>query len=109
MGTDVSGQYGFMQCLHCMAPRCFCLLHLSTGSRRARSTTFLRVTFSVLERVLFVLCVTLLFYVARKFFVCDGSLVFVSLPFYSAAYFRSALDASRRVSLPEFLNQTGTL
>ena len=98
-----------MQCLHCIAPRCVCLMHLSTGSRHAHSTTLLRVTFSVSERVLFVLCVTLPSYVAQKLFVCDGSLAFASLPFYFVAYFRSALDALRRFPLPENLNQTGTL
>jgi hypothetical protein len=74
--TEVSGQYDFMQCFHCIAPRCFCLLYLSNGSRRARSITFLHFTFSVSERVLFVRCVTLLLYVTQMFFVYDGSLCF---------------------------------
>jgi len=50
-----------------------------------------------------------IFLCRSDFFVCDGSLAFASLPFYSAANFRGALDASRRFSLPEILNQTGTL
>jgi hypothetical protein len=45
----------------------------------------------------------------RCFSFATGPFAFASLPFYSAAYFRSALDASRRFSLPETLIQTGTI
>ena len=45
----------------------------------------------------------------RCFSFATGPFAFASLPFYSAAYFRSALDASRKFPLPEILKQTGTL
>jgi hypothetical protein len=38
-----------------------------------------------------------------------GPLAFASLPIYFAAYFRSALDVSRRLSLPEILKQADIL
>ena len=124
--TDVSGQYDFMQCFHCIAPRCFCLLYLSTGTRRARPTTLLRVTFSVSERVPFVLCVTLHFlfrnafplcFVSRYFSICRTDvfplrrvpLLSLRFHFISPRTFTVLLDASRRFSLPEILKQTDTL
>jgi hypothetical protein len=45
----------------------------------------------------------------RYFSFATGPFAFVPLPFYSVAYFCSALDASCRFSLPEILKQTDTL
>jgi hypothetical protein len=65
----------------------------------------------VASRYTFSLCVVSRYFSMshRSFTFATGPFAFASLPFYSAAYFRSVLDASRRFSLPEILKQSGTL